>query len=62
MAAALANPWAGVVLSGAVTVSQLESNVEALNLKVGQLEEATLANIAEPPDRYWSERQSLGWQ
>jgi aryl-alcohol dehydrogenase-like predicted oxidoreductase len=62
MAAALANPWVGVVLSGAVTVSQLESNLKALDLKVGRLDGATLANIAEPADRYWSERQSLRWQ
>jgi aryl-alcohol dehydrogenase-like predicted oxidoreductase len=61
-AAALANPWAGVVLSGAVSVSQLESNLGALHLKAGRLDEATLASIAEPADRYWSERQSLRWQ
>jgi aryl-alcohol dehydrogenase-like predicted oxidoreductase len=60
-AAALANPWADVVLSGAVTPAQLEANLAALRFEPdpGELEE--LAALAEPPDRYWQERAALAW-
>lgn len=59
IAAALAQPWADVVLSGAVTPDQLRSNVAAL--AVG-LEAAELADVApEPPDVYWRRRSQLGW-
>jgi aryl-alcohol dehydrogenase-like predicted oxidoreductase len=61
IAAALANPWTDVALSGAVTPAQLTSNLAALQLELtpGDLEE--LATLAEPPDRYWSERSQLAW-
>jgi aryl-alcohol dehydrogenase-like predicted oxidoreductase len=61
IAAALANPWADVVLSGAVTPAQLASNLAALEVELdpGELEE--LAALAEPPDRYWRHRSELAW-
>ena len=61
IAAALANPWADVVLSGAVTTGQLQANLAALRVELdpGDLEE--LAALAEPPDRYWTERGALAW-
>lgn len=61
LAAALAQPFCDVVLSGAVTTSQLGSNAEAdrLGLDQGQLER--LADLAVTPQRYWSERSRLPW-
>jgi aryl-alcohol dehydrogenase-like predicted oxidoreductase len=48
LAAALTQPWATIVLSGATTVAQLEDNVAA-------------AALAEPPSEYWSKRAQLPW-
>ena len=59
IAAALAQPWSDVVLSGAVTVAQLESNVRALDVTV---EPGELAELAEPPDVYWAERSARPWE
>lgn len=61
IAAALAQPWADVVLSGAVTPAQLRSNVaaEAVRLPDGVLEE--LAGLAEEPGRYWAARSRRPW-
>src|SRR6201995_3590195 len=56
LAAALAQPWASVVLSGAVTRPQLAANLAALT--VGQLPELT---PAEAPDAYWAERAARPW-
>jgi aryl-alcohol dehydrogenase-like predicted oxidoreductase len=61
LAAVLANPWADVVLSGAVTPAQLESNVAALQLDLGEGELEALRTLAEPPDQYWQERATLPW-
>ena len=61
IAAALANPWVDVVLSGAVTVSQLQSNLEAPSVRLTAAELDALAALAEPAERYWSERQALPW-
>jgi aryl-alcohol dehydrogenase-like predicted oxidoreductase len=57
IAAALAQPWADVVLSGAVTVQQLQANVAAL--AVG---EVPPLNLAEPPAAYWAERAARPWR
>jgi aryl-alcohol dehydrogenase-like predicted oxidoreductase len=61
LAAALANPWADVVLSGAVTSGQLAGNLAAVRLRLaaGELEE--LRALAEPPERYWAARGRLPW-
>jgi aryl-alcohol dehydrogenase-like predicted oxidoreductase len=61
IAAALANPWADVVLSGAVTVEQLRSNLRALERLLRPDEVADLTAYAEPPDQYWHERSALRW-
>jgi aryl-alcohol dehydrogenase-like predicted oxidoreductase len=61
LAAVLANPWADVVLSGAVTPAQLEANLAAprVELDPGELEE--LAGLAEPSEAYWKTRAALSW-
>jgi aryl-alcohol dehydrogenase-like predicted oxidoreductase len=61
IAAALANPWVDVVLSGAVTVEQLRSNVMAATMPLARDHLAELATMAEPADHYWIERSQLAW-
>ena len=61
IAAALANPWADVVLSGAVTREQIASNVRALDVKLSDDDISDIRKLAEPADRYWRERSRLPW-
>jgi aryl-alcohol dehydrogenase-like predicted oxidoreductase len=61
IAAALANPWVDVVLSGAVTEVQVRSNVGALGVHLSPDELAALSKPAEPADQYWKERGQLAW-
>jgi len=61
IAAALAYPWADVVLSGAVTAAQLRSNLGALGLRLSPDQLAELSNVAEPTDHYWKVRGRLSW-
>ncbi len=61
LAAALARPWADVVLSGASTAAQLESNLAALELAWdGELEQR-LSGLSEEPAAYWKTRAELPW-
>lgn len=60
IAAALAQPWATVVLSGAATVEQLRSNLSAHAVPTEVLDR--LPGIAETPDAYWSRRGDLEWR
>jgi aryl-alcohol dehydrogenase-like predicted oxidoreductase len=57
LAGCLARPWADVVLSGAATVTQLESNLAAIELTAGD----ELDDVAEQRDAYWSRRAALPW-
>ena len=61
LAAALAQPWADVVLSGAATAAQLRSNLQALVVPWDDEAEATLEALAEGSDAYWQRRQRLAW-
>jgi aryl-alcohol dehydrogenase-like predicted oxidoreductase len=61
LAAVLANPWADVVLSGAVTPAQLQSNIAATRLQLDPAELEELTTLAEPPSQYWRERATLPW-
>jgi aryl-alcohol dehydrogenase-like predicted oxidoreductase len=56
IAAALAQPWGSIVLSGAATVDQLESNVRALEVAVPEI-----PDLAEPAEEYWSARSARPW-
>ena len=56
IAAALTRPWASVVLSGAATVDQLQSNLRADGLAV-----PPLPDLAEPPVDYWGRRSRRAW-
>ncbi|MFD5466002.1 aldo/keto reductase [Kitasatospora sp. NPDC127059] len=61
LAAAAAQPWADVVLSGAATLDQLTSNLTADRLRPTPQDLAALAPMAEPADAYWRTRSSLPW-
>jgi aryl-alcohol dehydrogenase-like predicted oxidoreductase len=61
LAAVLANPWADVVLSGAVTPAQLEANLAAVSVELDPGELEDLAALAMAPERYWEERSALAW-
>jgi aryl-alcohol dehydrogenase-like predicted oxidoreductase len=61
LAAVLAQPWVDVVLSGAVTTEQLESNLVALTLDLGPDAVVHLDAIGEDPNTYWEERSELAW-
>lgn len=62
IAAALAQPWAHVVLSGATTTEQLESNVRTLDVRWSQEIAEMLSTIQEKPEEYWETRSKLLWQ
>jgi aryl-alcohol dehydrogenase-like predicted oxidoreductase len=59
LAAALSHPWADVVLSGAVTIAQLESNLKAVALATQPMD---WAGMTELPTAYWAHRSALAWQ
>jgi aryl-alcohol dehydrogenase-like predicted oxidoreductase len=56
IAAALAQSWVSVVLSGAAGVEQLASNLHALNVAG-----ARFPDIAEPAQDYWAARSARPW-
>jgi aryl-alcohol dehydrogenase-like predicted oxidoreductase len=58
IAAALRQPWATVVLSGAVTRDQLCDQLTAFDL----IADATPRVRAQPPERYWHARSVIAWQ
>ncbi len=63
MAAALAQPWSTVTLSGATTPEQLHSNLEAES-EIIQIQARALAasgQLAEEPEDYWRHRSDLAW-
>ncbi|GGO82208.1 aldo/keto reductase [Nonomuraea cavernae] len=62
LAAILARPWAGVVLSGAASVEQLHSNLTATGVGWDAELDERLAVLAEEPETYWATRGSLKWQ
>jgi aryl-alcohol dehydrogenase-like predicted oxidoreductase len=61
MAAALSQPWADVVLSGAVTVDELTSNLSAIIVALSMIDLVELSGLAEPADDYWQARSRLAW-
>jgi aryl-alcohol dehydrogenase-like predicted oxidoreductase len=57
----LSRPWAGVVLSGAATVTQLASNLHAPAVDLDEDRLSRLAGLAEEPHAYWEQRGRLPW-
>ncbi|MCW2818604.1 MAG: aldo/keto reductase [Marmoricola sp.] len=63
LAAALARPWADVVLSGASSRDQLASNLAGRDVvdEVARVDWADLTDLPEDPRTYWTHRSSLPW-
>lgn len=61
LAFVLSQEWVDVALSGAVTVEQLDSNVQAFQVASDPSRLEVLEGLAEPPQQYWSKRANLPW-
>jgi aryl-alcohol dehydrogenase-like predicted oxidoreductase len=61
LAAALARPWADVVLSGAATARTLRSNLRAIEVTWSQDLDQRLASMKEDSGTYWARRAELAW-
>lgn len=61
LAAALAQPWTDVVLSGAATREQLRSNLDARSLRWDEELARHFDGLREAADRYWETRARLPW-
>lgn len=61
IAAVLAQPFSDIVLSGAATVDQLASNLDALDLQLTDDELDRLRPMSERPTQYWQRRDGLAW-
>jgi aryl-alcohol dehydrogenase-like predicted oxidoreductase len=61
IASALAESWAGVVLSGAATVWQLHSNLQATNIDISAPTADRLRALAVDSAVYWRTRSALPW-
>ncbi|MGF1344685.1 aldo/keto reductase [Streptomyces flavovirens] len=61
LALVLREPWAGVVLSGAATVTQLAANLHAPLLDLDPERLDRLSALVEEPEAYWRYRSSLPW-
>jgi len=61
LAAVLAQPWADVVLSGAVTRAQLQSNLRAFDVSLSEDAEGLFERVAEPAPTYWGQRSERPW-
>ena len=66
ISAALAQPWATLILSGAVSPGQLDANLTALPLAAqhsmaGPGASQLAETMAENPTRYWAERSERPW-
>ncbi len=63
LAVALAQPWSPTVLSGAVTASQLEANLAALEVDATAALVAAqgLHHMVETPETYWRKRSGRPW-
>jgi aryl-alcohol dehydrogenase-like predicted oxidoreductase len=61
LSAALARPWADVVLTGAATVGQIQSSIDAIELPYDAEIEEQLRLLAIAPEDYWRTRSSFSW-
>jgi aryl-alcohol dehydrogenase-like predicted oxidoreductase len=61
LAAALHQPWADIVLSGASTSAQLAANLRAATLTLDPADLHRLAALAMPAQEYWTQRSRLPW-
>jgi len=61
IAAALQQPWASRVLSGAVTTAQVESHIAGAGLELSSQVMTGLTGVCEDPVEYWANRSRRPW-
>jgi aryl-alcohol dehydrogenase-like predicted oxidoreductase len=61
LAFVLRQPWADVVLLGAATPAQLESNLVALGIQFSGEDVELLDGLRAPAEEYWAQRSRLPW-
>ena len=61
LAAAMARPWANIVLTGAATVEQIRESGEAVGFAFDDDLERQLRSISISSDEYWRARSSFSW-
>jgi aryl-alcohol dehydrogenase-like predicted oxidoreductase len=61
LAAVLAQPWADVVLSGAVSVEQLATNLASASVRLDDEAWSAFDALRQEPEAYWRERAALPW-
>lgn len=61
LAAAMSQPWADIVLSGAAQTAHLLSNLAATGLMWSDEIALRLKSLVEPPQQYWRTRGELDW-
>jgi aryl-alcohol dehydrogenase-like predicted oxidoreductase len=54
-------PWADVVLLGAATLPQLDSNLAALGIRLSDEDVDSLERLRAPAEQYWAQRSALPW-
>ncbi|MCB0855548.1 MAG: aldo/keto reductase, partial [Bacteroidetes bacterium] len=57
----LAQPWVDTVLSGAVRIDHLHSNLKALEIDWDENLTERISVMRESPQTYWNIRKSLAW-
>ncbi len=62
LALALNQPWADIVLLGAATQAQLDSNLRAQSLQLSSADLRELDLLREPTAEYWARRAKLPWK
>jgi aryl-alcohol dehydrogenase-like predicted oxidoreductase len=53
--------WPSVILSGAATAEQLESNMNACSIELDKSDLKVLFSLHENPSSYWKTRSALAW-
>ena len=61
IAAAMNQPWATTVLSGAASVAHLDSNLKARDIVWTDDLEQRLQTVSQPAEEYWQQRSDLAW-
>ena len=61
LAFVLRQPWADVVLLGAATPAQLDSNLAALGIRLSAADVELLDRLRVPAEQYWAQRARLPW-
>jgi aryl-alcohol dehydrogenase-like predicted oxidoreductase len=61
LAFAQRQPWADVVLLGAATPAQLDSNLAALRIQLSAADVELLDRLRAPAEQYWAQRARLPW-